>query len=181
MPEKITDHFLESEFIVSAEHPELLSGIQLSNCDRVKLFYLCQTFLEPIRAHCGNSPVRTLSGKRDITLNTAVKGADDTDHFYQDEKVAIDFDFFEKHFLLWQAYILIPKLSISGFGQSILYLNSEDLSNPLFLHFSLPTRKHSSERLITIDGNYYNIYTASERYPEISHILFQELKGIGNL
>lgn len=175
---KITDNFWYKEFIVSAGHPELLSGIFLSNCDHAKLFYLCKTFLEPIRSACGNKPVRTLSGKRDLVLNSAVDGVVDSDHFYQEERIAVDFDFFGYHYLLWEAYKLVPEFGQSGFGQAILYLSSKDLSNPLFLHLSLVSRKHTAERLLTIDGIYYNIDSASEKYPVIGHLLSQGMESV---
>lgn len=176
LPERPGNHFIYKEWTVSDEYPELARQIELTELDKMKIYYQTNV-LESVRGKCNNLPTRVLSGKRSTELNSAplIKGAEDSDHLYTNEKCATDFCFYWDNFFLWNAYYYMPKLVPIGFGQVIIYLNSENFGIPRFIHFSLITRKHQGERLITIDSVYHTIETAIEQYPELSRYIRQPL------
>lgn len=134
---KITDNFSYSEFLVSDSFPELAAKIELTELDKLKLFYMCKIHLQPIRDYFG--PVVILSGKRSPELNTKVGGSPTSDHLYLGESCAVDFTLPKVEVEVVFNYIC---LNSDAFGQCIYYPDQN------FIHLSLPTRKHQGESWI---------------------------------
>ncbi len=170
MNDRASQNFCYSEFVVSREHPDLAREIELSDCEKIKVFYL-SNILEVIRSKCNNLPTRILSGKRSPRLNAEVNGALESDHLYYNERCAADFEFYWDNYFLWNAFYYIDKLFPHSFGQAILYLDANNFEIPRFCHLSLPSERHISERLITIDSVYHTIETAIEQYPDLERFL----------
>lgn len=126
--------FSWAEFLVSKEHPELLT-FDLSDMDKLKIFYLCCLHLQPVREAIGK-PILILSGKRSPELNAAVGGASASDHLFVGECAAVDFTI-PGHDMrsVWTGLCLSPR----SFGQCIFYRKSN------FIHISLPSQKHQGE------------------------------------
>jgi len=170
LPERPGDHFEYREWLVSDDHPEVAKKMELTEQDKLKIFYQCN-ILEVVRSKCEKIYTRILSGKRIIELNDLVGGGIESDHLYTGEKCATDFCFYYDNFLLWNAYYFIQGLAPIGFGQLIIYLNTDNFAVPRFIHFSLPTTKHQGEILVTINDDYYTRETAIEQYPELGQFL----------
>ena len=131
--ERPSKSFQWDEFIVSAEHQDLAAKIELTDADRLKIFYLCRLFLQPVRDRYG--VVRILSGKRSPELNEKIGGADTSDHLFQGECAAVDFTV--PGAKLADIYAWLGK--VGSFGQLIYYPSQS------FIHVSLPSQKHYFE------------------------------------
>jgi uncharacterized protein YcbK (DUF882 family) len=132
---KPSKDFEYSEFVVSAEHPELAKQITLSDTDKLKIALICLMNLQPVREKLG-MPVVILSGKRSPELNKLIGGADASDHLYENDTAAVDFTVpGASMFAIWHGLILNPRT----FGQCIYYPKQN------FIHISLPSQKHCGE------------------------------------
>lgn len=69
--------FKLGEFLVSASHPEAMRTIVLRDDEVLRLFWLCQFGLQPIRDKWG--PLLITSGFRTVYLNALVGGVPPTD------------------------------------------------------------------------------------------------------
>lgn len=78
---QLTDHFSELELNVEAAEPRIKANAK----------YLCEAILEPIRAQFGE-PMHISSGYRPPSLNQAVNGVSDSEHLYEDDHAAADFE-----------------------------------------------------------------------------------------
>jgi len=165
-----TDHFSYKEFCVSDEHLDMAAEIKLTELDKLKIFYMCK-INEVLRDKCNHIPIRILSGKRSIELNFIIGGTETSEHLFDNKKAAEDFCFYYDNFFLWNAHYYINKLFPYSFGQCIIYLNSENIAIPQFIHLSLPSKKHIGERLVTIDDKYYTIETAIKEIPDLDKYL----------
>lgn len=155
---KITEHFEEKEFKVSAEYPDLAKEIELWQPDLVKLFYICSSILEPAR-ELYNKPFLVTSGKRTPRLNSAIGGAEHSDHLFFDESCAVDFTMKRKKSLL-KVYGWIFTHCRYSVGELILYLNKG--WHPRFIHVSLPTERHHSE--------FYFDYNRGEKFEVVGKL-----------
>ena len=86
---QLTAHFNLSEFIVSAERPDLAALISVSDVQRERMRCIAAYTLEPVRRHFG--PVIILSGIRSPELNEAIGGSRNSDHMYRANSGAVDF------------------------------------------------------------------------------------------
>lgn len=86
---QLTRHFNLSEFIVSADRPDLAALIAVSDVQRERMRCLAAFILEPVRRHFGL--VKILSGIRSPELNAAIGGAKNSDHLYRANSGAVDF------------------------------------------------------------------------------------------
>jgi len=170
LSDRATDHFIYNEWLVSDERPDLAKQMSLSELEKVKVFYMAN-ILEPIRKNCNNIPIRVLSGKRTPELNVVIGGVENSDHLFTFEKAATDFCFYWDNFFLWNAYYILKKQYLKFLGQVIIYLYSDNFMIPRFIHFSLVTKKHNGEMLVTIDDKYYTEDTAIKEYPGLKRLL----------
>lgn len=138
----LTEHFSIAEFLVSKEHPDLLAYLRegITETDKLKMFYLARCYLEPLREVAG-VPITILSGKRSLSLNRAVKGAQDSDHLYHAECGAVDFTYPGIGELLFVDFFRYLPI-----GQVIWYPDQR------FFHISLASKKHFGEKLVKQDG-----------------------------
>jgi len=138
---KITEHFDDSEFKVSEDYPELAKKICLNETDRVKLFYICRSILEPAREvdTDDGQPIWILSGKRTPELNKAVGGATNSDHLFLNKSCAVDFTMDHKD-TLHRVYSWIRDECSFLVGEMIIYFDKKWI--PRFIHISLPTKEH---------------------------------------
>lgn len=147
---KLTENFTTGEFIVSADHPELLT-FNLSSTEELKAFYLCSMILQPTRDDYGR--IKILSGKRSDELNDAVEGSIKSDHLFRYFSCAVDFtlpDAPPKR--LFNAWRWIKYRLCWSYGQLIYYPDNH------FIHVSLPTPKHKYKALIKqSDGSYKRV------------------------
>lgn len=169
MIERPGRHFKYSEWIISNQYPALADKIKLSDCDRIKIFYIAQ-ILETVREKCGGIPIRITSGKRSSELNKAIGGAKNSDHLFTDEKCATDFILARDGYLLWYVFQILH-YSRYAIGQVIIYLYGQNIWWPRFIHLSLPSRKHTGEFLVTVDGEYYTEKTVLEDYPRLEKLI----------
>lgn len=148
---RITEHFLAHEFTVSKKRPDLARKIVLDGIDILKIFYLCNSILEPARA-IDNKRLTMLSGKRSPELNKAIKGADNSDHLFKDFSCAGDFTTYYRRDRdkLFGIYYFISEQCSYSVGEVILYLTKA--WKPIFIHISLPTQKHYQEFLFDYNG-----------------------------
>ena len=140
----LTKNFSKHEFIVSADHPELLT-FDLSETDEVKAYYLSRLFLQPLRDKYGR--VDILSGKRSPELNAAIPGSSKrSDHLYEGNSAAVDFTTPNEDVGRVSNYAsCVFRLA---FGQMIYYPDEN------FIHVSLPTERHHCEVLQCKRGVY---------------------------
>lgn len=134
---KLTANFSVDEFVVSKQFPELADAIQLTDEDRLKMYYLSRIFLQPIRDIFG--PVVITSGKRSIALNNAVGGSSGSDHLYTPSTPKCAVDFTTPKAQLRDVYEHIKDTRHGSYGQLIYYINSN------FIHLSLPTDTRLNE------------------------------------
>jgi len=166
-----TKHFPFNEFVVSKTHPELAASIQLTDTDKFKI-YVLSNILELIRTKCDNTPILVLSGKRSEELNIAIGGAKNSDHLFRYNSAAVDFTFKSKpDYYLWNAYLFIHMYFEYSYGQLILYFNGGDINKPTFIHLSLPTSKHKSERRLFFNGEYVSLKKGINKYPDLKQYL----------
>lgn len=146
---RITEHFFAHEFTVSKKHPELARKIPLDGVDILKVFYLCSSILEPARAldnepgkALDNRRLTILSGKRSQELNVAIEGEEESDHLFEGFSCAADFTTYYRRDRdkLFRIYGFIWEHCSYSVGEIILYLTKA--WKPIFVHVSLPTRKH---------------------------------------
>jgi len=138
---KITEHFEDWEFRVSSDYPELAKEIELLWDDLLKLWYISSCILELARS-LYEEPFIVTSGKRTAELNSAIHGAEQSDHLFLDRSCAVDFAMRRKQKLL-KVYGWIHTHCHYSVGEMILYLDKR--WKPRFIHVSLPTKKHHSE------------------------------------
>lgn len=129
----LTQNFNLGEFKVSKDFPSLAAKTTFTDLDKVKLYYICATILQPLRDLFGQ--VVILSGKRSSALNTAAKGSNLSDHLFRFVSCATDFTCANVH----GAYLYASLNFFQSFGQLIYYPEDN------FIHVSLPTPKHHSE------------------------------------
>ena len=135
---RITKHFILNEFVVSKDHPELVTD-KITELDLYKLWFICSTILEPLRLR-EIGPIKILSGKRSKALNKAVGGSITSDHLFEHLSCAVDFTVIKKP-IGWCFDWIKANLPYS-FGQLIFYPDKN------FIHVSLPTPKHLGESFI---------------------------------
>jgi len=141
----LTDNFSWEDFIVSAEHPDLLEEIKenFTESDRVKCYYLARMFLQPMR-DTWKEPITILSGKRSPLLNTSVNGTLHSDHLFFEYGAASDFT--AKSIKQMGESLARNQMP---FGQMIWYPDKN------FIHISLPTPKHYRETLTKVGQRFY--------------------------
>ncbi len=155
---KITEYFEDWEFKVSSDYPELARKIFLHGIDLLKLFYICSSILEPARSLYNERFIVT-SGKRTVELNSAVNGAEQSDHLFLGRSCAVDFTMRRKQ-KLPKVYGWIYTHCRYSVGEMILYLDKR--WKPRFIHVSLPTKKHHSE--------FYFDYNKGEDFDDIAKL-----------
>lgn len=126
--------FEYDEFVVSDSFQYLVKQIELTDMDKLKLFYLCQLVLQPVRDKFG--PVRILSGKRSPQLNFAVGGSKTSDHLYIGETCAADFTIKGN---VKECFEWVQANRQGTYGQLIHYPSKN------FIHVSLPSGKSVDE------------------------------------
>lgn len=77
---KLSNNFTEQEFLKSDTAKKLgINNIWQNPIHKMNAIMLCQIYLQPIRI-ASNSSITITSGYRCIELNTAIKGASNSDH-----------------------------------------------------------------------------------------------------
>ena len=115
---------------------------------RVKLLYLCQYLLQPIRDEFG--PVQVNSGYRSEGVNLAMGGSSTSQHCNGEAA-----DIRTPHSDLWKVYLWI--LDNLSFGQCIY----EEKGAAMWIHISLPRfNKPNQQALLFKDGIYTNYEVA---------------------
>lgn len=80
-PQRLSEHFLLSEFTRSAKADELkIDNTKPTELQIIRMEALCDNVLEPLRRGFDGKPVTILSGWRCPELNKAVGGAEDSQH-----------------------------------------------------------------------------------------------------
>lgn len=74
--------FKFSEFLVSAEHPDIAAQMKLEQFERERIIYWCQACGDAWRLVHQDNPLIITSGKRIPRLNDAIGGSQDSDHLY---------------------------------------------------------------------------------------------------
>lgn len=157
---RVSPHFSEDEFYVSATYPEIARIILRTKEDRVKHYFITHAILEPLREHIGLG-VKILSGKRSPELNEKVRGVKGSNHLWEGFDWAVDFDFIynvnghksgrKKDEILRKAYDFLYSHMKYSLGQMILYLTTDQLAR--FIHISNPRGKEV-ETLYKWQGKY---------------------------
>lgn len=130
---QLSKNFKLDEFYVSMSFPDLAEKIERTEDDKQKMLVLANTLLQPVRDLYGS--VRIKSGKRSPELNTAIKGAAQSEHLYTGHSAAVDFTFI-KEGAVEKAYRWLVENRPNCFGQLIWYKKSN------FVHVSLPTLRN---------------------------------------
>lgn len=137
----ITKNFYIDEFRVSSKYPELAAKINLTLADIQNIELLCIMVLQPLRDKLGY--IQILSGKRSRELNMALQGSKTSDHL---NGSAVDV-VLETPYKTLNFYLNVPTRLLC-IGQSILYVDRNNHYKPLFVHVSLPSKKHYQELMI---------------------------------
>jgi len=126
----LTANFQMQEFLVSASHPEMVSGIELLEEEIQNYLWLCSFCLQPVRDKFG--PVTITSGYRPKILNLAIGGIVNSQHM---DGEAADFQCKDMH----EAYEYIVN-GLDWPGQIFLFEKKK------YIHLALPRvgwdRKH---------------------------------------
>lgn len=129
----ISKNFSYSEFVVSADYPELAELIVLTEKDKAKIFFIVMHWLQPLRDLTGEA-IEILSGIRSTELNTNVGGVDTSDHLFKGHySCAADIvvhAMFNRQGIFTERAIVDWFLKKGGFKQLIWY------KDDLFFHFS---------------------------------------------
>ena len=154
-------NFPFKEFTVSSDYPELAKQITLTDLDKFKIYSL-SAILEYAR-RLVDAPVYILSSKRSDILNEKVGGSNASDHLFKGNTAAVDFTVREaSEYYLWVLFNSIPAYFPQSYGQLIIYFKDNDIEKPNFLHLSLPTKKHTIERLVKLNGKFHKLSEISE-------------------
>lgn len=131
---KLSQNFSLNEFKVSSDHPELASKIEFNDLDLIKLFYITNIILQPVRDIFG--PVLVLSGKRSEELNKAVGGAKESLHLMRGYDCAVDFT--TPNANMQDVFTHLKGTRWGSFGELIYYPKQN------FIHVSLPNESKIS-------------------------------------
>lgn len=142
---RLTDHFTLSELCHTS------TGLQNvpSGAHQHALTVLCETLLEPLRAHLG--PVRVHSGYRSPEVNAAIRGARFSQHLKGE---AADIDVPGHDLAEVMRWIVLA----SGLTYGQVILEGHSPGNPTWIHASLgpPWRLGSaSMQALVFDGSGY--------------------------
>ena len=130
-------NFEYGEFVVSGEYPDIAKNTDVTGEDKLK-FYFQGLLIQAVRDKIDNGPIKVVSGKRVPQLNKLVGGAERSDHLYTGSCGAVDWRFTGNNRKLWDAMLFLLSECKYMFGQAILYIDSDNLATPKFMHTSLP-------------------------------------------
>lgn len=136
---KLSEHFKLEEFAYSWTAQELGIDNTPGEKEISNLKKLCRDILEPVRTFFG-SPMTISSGYRSKVLNSALKGAKNSQHLWGEAADVNQGDKKENKRL----FDLICRLIEEGVIEVGQVINEKDYS---WIHISLPTDKHKNQIL----------------------------------
>jgi hypothetical protein len=126
---RISKNFWGEEFIVSADHPELLEDISFTPMEAERTRCLVLYVLQPLRDYL-DKPIIILSGKRSPELNTAIGGHPNSDHLYKPERKSIACDFTTEDLAKAYSYLddhrNLFKMAYMDTAQNFIHLSGLD-------------------------------------------------------
>jgi len=149
----ISTNFSFSEFVVSASFPQLAAQIELSRADKVKIHWLVHVILQPLRdflnsdlMNDGPLKISIESGIRDVALNRAVGGVDNSDHMFRRLSCASDIklgDDTSKHWERAYSFCYTIRQYIKQFIWYLPYTDEQGRPRGNFIHVS--THDHTDK------------------------------------
>lgn len=157
----VTKNFSFYEYLIPHK-----SG-KITNSDRLKVWYLNNINMQPMRSHMGKI-VTINSGKRSPSYNKLKGGSPTSDHMFRGYSAAADFTIKIKgapdHDLLISAFNWLRFNRAGCFGQLILYF--DELNHVRFIHISLPTEKWINDVRVKFPDTKYLNYTGGSFRPK---------------
>ncbi|MGA3264170.1 MAG: D-Ala-D-Ala carboxypeptidase family metallohydrolase [Terracidiphilus sp.] len=103
--QQLTEHFSDTELGVADCWPQIVDNAR----------QLCETLLEPIRAHCG--PIIVDDGYRDPSHNQRVGGVSDSQHLYEGRNSVADIRPADPNWTMQQLFDWVRLMSALPFDQ----------------------------------------------------------------
>lgn len=140
---QLSEHFTLAEFTTSKTATRQGLDNTPDAKARLRLAYLCQNILQPIRRRL-NLPIEVTSGYRSPELNKAVGGAKNSQHMTGDAADIICNHTTMRH--LWQTIELMVREGEIYVGQ--LIWEGGDASAPSWIHISNPREGKKNNEII---------------------------------